>query len=71
MNSKKHRILALVLAVAMMISVMPMITIPASAAAPATYTDITVGSTQHVTISSSGQSKYFRFVQLHRLCKPR
>ncbi len=42
--------------------ILPLIPVTAFAAAPSSYTTITADSTASVTISSSGTSKYFRFV---------
>ena len=40
----------------------PMMTVPSSAAAPASYTNITTNSSASVSISTSGGAKYFKFV---------
>ena len=60
-NLRLPRILAMLLVAVMLLNIVVIAPADVSAAAPATYTDITVGQTT-VTISSSGGAKYFRFV---------
>lgn len=62
-KSLLQKILAFLLAICMVTGLMiPFTSINAFAAAPSSYTDITADSTASVSITSSGTSKYFRFV---------
>ena len=60
----KNKIARKVLCLFLMLTIMIPVIVPfaATAEAPATYSDISADSTASVTISSSGSSKYFRFI---------
>lgn len=62
-SSLLKRITSFLVVLCMMCGFMvPLTSITANAAAPASYTTITADSTASVSITSSGSSKYFRFV---------
>ena len=62
LKAKYTKIMALAVTFALLISFVPVFSVPVSAAAPATYSSIAVNETKSITISTSGESKYFLFV---------
>ena len=62
LKAKYTKLMALAVTFALLISFVPVFSVPVSAAAPATYSSIAVNETKSITISTSGESKYFLFV---------
>jgi len=63
-TQKIMKILSVFMTVIMLLNAAEFFTFGTSAAAPTSYTDISVGQSKSVSIYSSGASKYFRFVPL-------